>query len=218
MRKTIPKSYEYIEKLAPNETAQMQLARESAQELGLEQISLSSTEAQLIKFHLQNIQAQRVVEVGTLTGLSALYILQALPQNGFLWTLEKSDEHVQKAQIVLQHEITNKRCQIVMGDARESLKNLASEAPFDAVFIDGNKAAYLDYFDWACENIRLGGLVLVDNVFLSGAVWGDFSQQKFSEKQVRIVQQMNQKAFALSNFNSVFLPTEEGLLLCQKQF
>lgn len=217
MRKSIPKSYEYIEKLLLPESALMQEARNNSGQLGLQTISISATEAALIRFHLEGIKAKKMVEIGTLTGLSALHFLSSLPEDGFLWTLEKSPQHAAFAEKVLASEIQNKRCEILLGDARETLKTVSEKAPFDAVFIDGNKAAYLDYFQWACQNIRSGGLIFVDNVFLSGAVWGDLTQQKFSEKQIAVVQRVNEMAFQNSVLRSVLLPTEEGLLICQKQ-
>ncbi|MBC7419119.1 MAG: O-methyltransferase [Bdellovibrio sp.] len=217
MRKLKPKSYDYIEKLAPLETELMQEARKNSEKLGLETISISATEAGLIKYHLQSVQAKKVVEIGTLTGLSALHVLSVLPDGGKLWTLEKSEEHAKLAELVLKDEIQNNRCEILIGDAREKLKELNSQAPFDAVFIDGNKAAYLDYFNWAYENVREGGMILVDNIFLAGAVWGGKTSQNFNAKQIRTVQDMNEKAFSDKKLISVIVPTEEGLLVCKKQ-
>lgn len=217
MRKTNPKSYEYIEKLLGGESALMLRARENSEKLGLGAISISLTEAQLIKFHLSAIQPRRVVEIGTLTGLSALHILEVLPIDGKLYTLEKSVEHANLANNVLQDPIQNQRCEIIVGDAQESLKILSSKGPFDAVFIDGNKGAYLEYFNWAVENVRAGGLIFVDNIFLAGAVWGDQTKQRFNTKQIGVVQQMNQLAFEdPKKIRSVIVPTEEGLLIAQK--
>lgn len=212
MRKTQAKSYEYIEKLLPKESDLMLRARENSKKIGLDAISLSATEASIIEFYLQNSGAQKVVEIGTLTGLSALYILRALPKSGKLWTLEKSEEHIGLAKEVLE----DSRCQIVIGDAEVKLKELVAQGPFDAVFIDGNKAAYLDYFNWAIENTKVGGTIFVDNVFLAGAVWGDLSLQRFNEKQISVVQKMNQQAFSNAKLKSIIIPTEEGLLVCKK--
>ncbi len=218
MRKQPLKSYEYIEKLLGDEADLMRRARQHSESIGLEAISISATEARLIAFQLKLIGAKKVVEIGTLTGLSALYILEALPSDGYLWTLEKSPDHQKLAENVLADAIKARRCEIILGDAQEKLPSLNSQGPFDAVFIDGNKAAYLDYFDWASSNVKVGGLIVVDNVFLSGAVWGGETQQKFNSKQISQVQAMNQKAFSDAGFHSVIIPTEEGLLVCKKQF
>lgn len=216
MRKSVPKSYEYIEKLIPSETELMQQARLNSEKINLGMISITATEAQLIKFHLLSIQARKVLEIGTLTGLSALHILQCLPADGLLITLEKSVEHAELARQVLSFEVKKNRCQIVVGDAQEKLADLKSETPFDAIFIDGNKSAYLDYFKWAIENVRSGGMIFVDNVFLAGAVWGDETKQRFSAKQIETLQKMNQLAFSTSNLASMIIPTEEGLLISRK--
>jgi predicted O-methyltransferase YrrM len=216
MRKSIPKSYEYIKKLLPAETNLMFQARENSKKLGLDTISMTQAEAAIMKFYLKEIKAQKVLEIGTLTGLSALHFLEVLPTSGCLYTIEKTEKHADMAQEVLEKDIQAGRCKLIVGDAREKLKELTLEAPFDAIFIDGNKAAYLDYFDWAVENIKLGGIIFVDNIFLAGAVWGDSTTQKFNPKQIGVVQTMNQKAFDSKFLQSVIIPTEEGLLISKK--
>jgi predicted O-methyltransferase YrrM len=216
MRKVQAKSYNYIENLSESESAQKLLAREKSVQLGLEAISLSKTEARIFQFYLADLQPRKIVEIGTLTGLSALYMLESLQEGGKLWTLEKSPAHAQMASEVLASYIANKSCQLLVGDAREKLNEIVTEGPFDAVFIDGNKAAYLDYFNWAVANARIGGLIVADNVFLAGAVWGDQTQQKFNDKQIGAVNEMNRLAHNSANLRSVILPTEEGLLICKK--
>ncbi len=212
MRKIVRKSYEYIESLGPTENEPMQKSRQASESLGLDAISLSATEGSLIQFFIGSCGAKKVVEIGTLTGLSALYILRALPSDGQLWTLEKSTQHADLAAEVL----TDERCRILVGDAEIKMQELNSEGPFDVIFIDGNKAAYLTYFQWAVSNTRPGGLILVDNVFLSGAVWGDQTTQRFNEKQIAAVKKMNQLAFEDSKLSSVIIPTDEGLLVSRK--
>jgi predicted O-methyltransferase YrrM len=103
-----------------------------------------------------------------------------------------------------------------VGDAREELKKLENKIEFDVVFIDGNKAAYKEYFDWAIRHVRIGGLIIADNVFLSGAVWGDQTNQKFNQKQIGVMQNLNSSALNNEKLFSVIIPTEEGLLVCQK--
>ncbi len=216
MRKLQLKSYEYIENLSEVENSTKTAARQNSEKLGLGGISLSKAEAQILQFLVMTTQAKKIVEIGTLTGLSAIYILECLQDQACLWTLEKSAEHAAMAAEVLKNFIKSGQCKIVVGDAKEKLNEVSSNGPFDAVFIDGNKAAYLDYFNWARKNVNVGGLVVADNIFLAGAVWGDQSAQKFNEKQIKAVDEMNHLAFSDKNFKSVILPTEEGLLVCKR--
>ncbi len=212
MRNVRPKSYEYIESLLPTENQHMFKSRQAAESIGLNAISLSATEGQILKFFVGVSQPKKIIEIGTLTGLSANYFLSAMPADGIIWTLEKSEKHAHLAQMA----IDDKRCRIIIGDALENLPKLKPEGPFDMIFIDGNKAAYLKYFDWALENINSQGMILVDNVFLSGAVWGAETDQNFNEKQIEAVRTMNQKAFADKTLVSAIIPTAEGLLISRK--
>jgi predicted O-methyltransferase YrrM len=216
MRKIKPKSYDYMEMLIGPESALKQKARFAADQLGLGLISLSPVEAGLLKFFAGISNAKKIVEIGTLTGLSALSVLENSGSDVKIWTLEKSPEHARAAEEVLSAYIAGGRCNIVVGDAREKLSEIQPQGPFDLVFIDGNKAAYLDYFNWSAENLKTGGLIIADNVFLSGAVWGDPTEQKFNEKQIGAVKRMNELAFQSKNFESYFVPTEEGMLVCKK--
>jgi len=217
MRNEKQPSNTYIENCYQLENEQMQLSRKFADQLGLGGISVSHTEAHLMGFLVGLIKPKKIVEIGTLTGLSCQYFLQSLQQDGIIYTLEKSTEHVALASQALKPWIDRGQCVIVAGDAREQLPQLSSKGPFDAIFIDGNKAAYKDYWMWAKNNIRSGGMILIDNVFLAGSVWGDLSKQKFSDKQIATVKDMTADIFADANFSSSFVPTEEGLLLAVRK-
>lgn len=217
MRKEQLSSYKYIESLTEFENSVKVLARKNAETLGLEGISISKTEALLIQFLAKQSPRHKIVEIGTLTGLSALYFLEILEANGELWTLEKSVEHAELAKQVLNPFIAQKKCHLVVGDAREKLLEIQNFGPFDLVFIDGNKAAYLDYWNWAVKNISENGLIIIDNVFLSGAVWGYTTAQKFSEKQISKVHSTNLSAYQNEDFDVSLIPTEEGLLVARKK-
>lgn len=206
-----------MEMLIGAESAAKQAARAAADQLGLGLISLSSVEAGLLRALADLSNSKKIVEIGTLTGLSALALLEGHSESGVkLWTLEKSPEHAAAAAKVLESYIKDGKCEIVIGDARERLEGLTANGPFDLVFIDGNKAAYLDYFNWAIMNVKPGGLIVADNVFLSGAVWGEATSQKFNEKQITAVKKMNELAFSDKSLKSFFIPTEEGMLVCKK--
>ena len=213
---------DYIESLLPEESAEKQLSRKAAADWGLARISVAPHEARLIQILVSLSGARRFVEIGTLAGLSAQYIWEALPEDGELWTLEKSPEHAAAArEIFAQLNAKNqsaKKLHLLEGDAREVLPQLAAQGPFDGVFIDGNKAAYGDYLQWAEQHIVLGGLILADNVFLSGAVWGASTTQKFSPKQIQVLRDFNQRLSNTKLFQGVIVPTQEGLFVARKLF
>lgn len=213
MRTELLKSYQYINSLLKPETEAMQLARVNSEKIGLARISLSAVESSILQFFIRDLKAKKVVEIGTLTGLSATYILQALAKEAKLWTLEKSEEHANLARQVLGQDV---RCEIVVGDAQEKMYTLDQQGPFDLIFIDGNKAAYMDYFQWALKNIAVGGVIILDNIFLAGAVWGESSAQRFNDKQVATMQAVNKLAFSDARLSSMIVPTTEGMLVCKR--
>ena len=197
-------------------------SRQAALGLGLQQISLGDLELQILKSIILLHGSQKWIEIGTLTGSSGLAILSALPQKAQFWTFEKEPEHAELAKPLLAAaaQSKNQKVEILVGDARLRLKEIEHLGPFDGIFIDGNKAAYGDYLLWAESNIRKGGLVMADNIFLSGAVFESEEPviSKFSVKQIQVMKAFNQRLMDKSVFETCLLPTEEGLAVSIKLF
>lgn len=240
MRKEKTPQQIYLEKLVPFETAEMQLARQQSVELGLDGISLSPAEAFLVQTLARASVSSSItgagtlagpkkcVEIGTLTGLSALYWLQMMgllpvqklnesqSTGGVLWSFEKSPDHHARASQVLKSYIDKKQCHLILGDALEMLPTINAQGPFDFIFIDGNKAAYQEYWNWAEKNCAIGGVIFVDNVFLGGSVYDPAASQRFSEKQINVVSGMNSRAYDDKRFVTTIIPTDEGVLMAKR--
>ncbi len=201
-----------------NADALMVSAREKADELGLLGISLSFSEASLLTLVVQLAKCRKFVEIGTLTGFSSLAILEGIESGGHLWTFEKNPVHAKIADELLQAGATakGKSVQVVQGDAEQELKTLEDQGPFDGIFIDGNKSAYLKYLDWAEKNIKQGGLIIADNVFLQGTVWGE-ENKKFSTKQIEVMKEFNKRLSDPEKYLFSLVPTTEGLIVAQKR-
>ncbi len=212
---------QYISSLINQESKGELQSRLFAEHLGLGKISLSANEAGILEMMIRLHGGDKFVEIGTLTGLSMQAILRALPEHAKLWTLEKNPAHADYARQALElsdlSQQKKKQVQFVVGDARETLPEICSYGLFDGVFIDGNKAAYLDYLNWANDQLKPGGLIIADNIFLSGAVWGQSNQQKFSEKQIRVMQEFNRTLFDSEKYYAAIIPTEEGMIVAIKK-
>lgn len=196
-------------------------ARQAAEALKLEAISLDKSEASFLQWCVQTANAKKAVEIGTLTGLSGLYILSGLLPGGTLWTLEKNPLHAESALKILNAYALEqkKNVKVLVGDARQTLSSIETSGPFDFIFIDGNKSAYGDYLAWAEKNLKSGGYLVADNVFLSGAVAENSvatSGQKFSAKQIEVMRKFNDRLVHSDFWRSCFVPTQEGLILAQK--
>lgn len=208
---------EYLESLVSGLSPFEEQCREAAEKLGLAGISLSRAEASLLRWLTQSKPVNKAVEIGTLTGLSGLFILDGLAAGGKLWALEKNEAHVALAEPILKSfaALQEKRVEVLLGDARVTLTKLGSEGPFDFVFIDGNKAAYGDYLTWCEQNLKKGGLLVADNVFLSGAVY-EPGQSKFSAKQIDVMKAFNKRLSDRAVWRSALIPTSEGLFVAEK--
>lgn len=202
----------YFQKLLGAEDKAFQKARESSDDLQKSAISVSRIEGELLRFFVERFACQKFVEIGTLTGYSALWILKGLGANGKLWTFEKDSKHAEKARATLQDF---PQAQVLEGDAETELPKIADQGPFDGIFIDGNKSAYGRYLDWAEKNLKKGGLILADNVFLSGGVWGA-SPSHFSKSQIEAMKSFNERLSDTRNFKSLIVPTSDGLFVAEK--
>lgn len=193
-------------------------ARQFSDEMGKTPISLSAVEGRLLATLIKSHGCKKFVEIGTLTGYSALWIASSLGPGGKLWTFEKDVKHASHAQTVLsdyQKQNPGIELQVIQGDAQVTLPSIDSEGPFDGIFIDGNKSAYGDYLDWAEKNLAPGALILADNIFLGGSVFsGNIAQ--FSKKQIAVMRSFNERLSDPKKYFSCIIPTGEGLFCAIK--
>ena len=93
-------------------------------------IQLGAPEGRLLELLLRLSGAQRVVEVGTLAGYSALWIVRALPEDGHLWTIESDPKHAAVARDVFDQAGVEDRITVLEGDALGLLPKLSDSGPF----------------------------------------------------------------------------------------
>jgi caffeoyl-CoA O-methyltransferase len=112
--------------------------------------------------------ARRVLEIGTFTGYSAIFMADALPEDGRIITCELHPEHAAQAQANINASPHANRIEVRVGPALETIAAL--DAPFDLVFIDAHKAEYTAYYEAVLPLLAPRGLIVVDNVLWKGMV------------------------------------------------
>lgn len=141
-------------------------ARERAAELGCAPIGAGS--GALLRFVARSIQAKHVVEIGTGTGVSSLYLLNGMADDGVLTSIDIEVEHQRVAKETLSAaEIPAGRFRLIAGRAMEVLPRLTDGA-YDMVLVDADKSEYTLYFEQALRLLRSGGVIAFDN-----ALWHD---------------------------------------------
>ncbi|MCB0389994.1 MAG: O-methyltransferase [Bdellovibrionales bacterium] len=209
---------EYINQLFAREDDALLKIREELRKDGKEGINVGPHEGKLLQFLVRAFQVKKIVEIGTLYGYSALWMARALPEDGKLHCLEIDPENYKKAKELLQASDVSNKVEIYLGDANSSLQSLTNEGPFDMVFIDANKAGYLEYLNWAEENVRPGGFIIGDNTFLFGNVFEQPIEVAIqaNDKQIQVMREFNQRLADPTKYNSILIPTSEGMTIAQK--
>ncbi len=173
------------EHVAADDAALEAAVRESAA-AGLPDIQVSPAEGKLLAVLAQAVGARRILEVGTLGGYSTIRLARALPDGGWLVTLESEPKHADVARANLERAGVADRVEIRVGRALDTLPALHAEGagPFDFVFLDADKENLRAYFRWAVRLGRPGTLIVMDNVVRHGKV-ADPSEADPSVRGVR---------------------------------
>jgi caffeoyl-CoA O-methyltransferase len=189
-------------------------ALEALERHGMPRIQISANDGRILRLLLRAVRAERVVEFGTLSGYSALWILAALPASGHLWTCEKDPAHAAAAGDVFEAAGVSERVTILEGDGRRRLDELAEQSPFDAVFIDADKAGYEEYARWAFRHLRSGGVILADNAYLFGELVENPADAPPPEKRLverEAVQGLHR--FLAEHCTAACMPTPDGMAI-----
>jgi caffeoyl-CoA O-methyltransferase len=201
---------EYLEQLYIDEDEPMRMAVQLQQREQLPAIQVSPSDGATIALLLATVGARKVVEVGTLTGYSGLWILRALGSNGRLWTFESEPRAAAAARLVFARAGVAERVDVIEGAATETLPGIVEHGPFDAVFIDADKLSYPAYCEWALHNVRSGGLVLADNAYLFGYLAGREPSARASAADIESMQRFHQ-TLASRCTTAMVLPSGDGL-------
>jgi len=157
--------------LAPQDEA-LGAALKAGVDAGLPEIQVSPPQARLLEILARSIGARTMLEFGTLAGYSTIWLARALPEGGRLITLEANPEYAEVARENIARAGVADLVELRVGPALDALPALDAEGvgPFDLVFIDADKIHTPDYFTWALDRTRPGGLIVADNVVRDGAL------------------------------------------------
>ncbi|MBK9401014.1 MAG: O-methyltransferase [Bacteroidetes bacterium] len=160
----------------------------------------------------QMLQPKTILEIGTYTGYSALCLCEGLQPEGTLITIDINDELESFSK---QYFSASKwASQIIQktGNALEIIPLLPNI--FDLVFIDADKEEYSRYYDLIIDKVRLGGIIIADNVLWSGHVLKPAEKQ---DLETRSIAAFNSKVRSDDRVSLTMLPIRDGLSLIRKK-
>lgn len=209
-----PELQEYIDQLLPADDQLLTdlLAQAAAQ--GMPEISINESQGNFLQFLLKSISAQRVLELGTLGGYSAIVMARALPSGAQLVTIESQIERVSFAQQFVEKAGLSNIVTVIHDDARNYVEHSQPSQPWDFVFIDADKANYPRYVELVYPNVRQGGIICIDNVFAQGKV---AQSSQSSRPWVQATDQANKLLCQDARFFSSIIPLGDGLIVAYKQ-
>jgi predicted O-methyltransferase YrrM len=156
--------------------------------------------------------AKKCLEIGTFTGTSALALALALPDDGRIVALDVSKEFTDIGRPFWKEAGVEGKIDLRIGPASHSLDDMiaAGEGPFDFAFIDADKPGYDAYYERVLRLVKPGGLIVLDNMLLSGKV-ADPVDMDVSAAALRA---LNEKIFADARVEMALTTVGDGMTLC----
>ena len=206
-----PASWTYAEGFVPEDEV-LASARARADEVGVVPIGPGGGAA--LRFLASVLDARAVVEIGTGTGVSGLWLLRGMRADGVLTTVDIEAEHQRLArQSFAEAGVPAQRARTISGAALEVLPRL-TDGHYDLVFCDGDKAEYSAYLKEALRLLRPGGVVAFDN-----ALWHDrVADPAQRDEETVAIRDLGREIVENDSLISVLLPVGDGMLAAKKEW
>jgi caffeoyl-CoA O-methyltransferase len=146
---------------------------------------------------------RRILEIGTFTGYSAICLARGLAQGGLLHTIDINDETMVIAKKYFHLAALGDKIILHTGNAMDIISNLTEI--FDLVFIDADKPQYISYYKAVFDKLRVGGVILADNVFWDGKV---LNENKYPDREIFVSEDVR--------VEKVMVPLRDGLFMIRK--
>ena len=158
------------------------------------------------------LQPANILEIGTLTGYSAICLARGLPPGGKLITIEIDDELEEISRAYFTKAGLADKIIALTGNALEIIPTLRET--FDMVLIDAHKAEYIAYYNLVFDKVRPGGLIIADNTLWGGKV---VEEGVISDHQTRGILDFNEFVSNDQRVEKVILPFRDGMTLIRKK-
>ena len=169
-------------------------------------------QGRLLKMLVEMIRPQRVLEVGTFSGYSAISMAEGLPDDGHLYTFDINDEMEDFTRPWIEGSAVASKITFIIGDALIEAPKLG--LTFDLAFIDGDKRTYRDCYEMVLSILRPGGFILADNTLWDGHV---VEEAYSKDHQTQGISDFNDYIAADDRVEQVILPLRDGLTLIRKK-
>ncbi len=179
----------------------------------IKKMQISISQCHFLHLIIKVSKIKRILEIGTFTGLSAISMSLALPENGTLIALDKNKKTSKKAEDYFKKANQEHKIKLIVKPALESLKELKKDnEKFDLVFIDADKENYKNYYDSSLDLININGLIIIDNVLWHGEVINEKKKDKLTEN----IRKFNSYVNSDKRTENFIIPVGDGFTVCRK--
>jgi caffeoyl-CoA O-methyltransferase len=168
-------------------------------------------QGKFLEFISLMIRPEKILEIGTFTGYSAICLSKGLQPGGKLITIELNDELSEFAQTYFLRAGAEKKIIQMTGRAQDIIPGL--DHIFDLVFIDGDKREYVEYYKMIIDKVKPGGFIIADNVLWGGQV----IENETNDPQTRGIIDFNMMMQNEIKTENVILSLRDGLMLIRKK-
>ncbi|XP_059444974.1 uncharacterized protein LOC132176709 [Corylus avellana] len=210
-----PSLYDYILANVREPEILRQLREETASMHG-SQMQVSPDQAQLLAMLVQILRAERCIEVGVYTGYSSLAIALVLPESGRLVACERDAKSLEVAKKYYERAGVLHKVDVKYGLAADALKSLilkGEACSFDFAFVDAEKRMNQEYFELLLQLVRVGGLIVIDNVLWHGKV----ADTMVNDVKTVSIRNFNKCLLEDKRVNISMVPIGDGMTICQKR-
>ncbi len=209
----LPEIHNYTEKFTSGESKILtELRRKTFDERNDKSMLSGFYQGRLLAMLSKMIQPKRILEIGTYMGYSALCLAEGLAEGGKLITLDIQPETNAVAKEFWAKSPLNEKIEAHLGDALEIIPIL--DETFDVVFIDADKPNYKHYFDAVFPKMRIGGIILADNVLWSGKV---LEAETIDDESTKALHEFNKKVQADGRVSNILFAVRDGLMVIRKE-
>ena len=176
----------------------------------IKRMQVATSQCHFLHLIIKTSNIKNVLEIGTFTGLSALSISLALPNDGKLIALDKNEETNKVALSFFKKANQDHKIETKIKPALESLDELKNNK-FDMVFIDADKMNYKEYYERSLKLVDKGGLIIIDNVLWHGEVADEDNLDKYTVN----IREFNSYVSNDKRVEQIIVPLGDGMTVCR---
>ncbi len=174
----------------------------------------------LIRFLIRLLAPNRILEIGTAIGFSAIYMSEYMPETSTITTIEKVEMRLKEARANLSSCPKGDKITLLEGDAIEILEELSQDKDktYDFIFLDAAKGQYINFLPHILKLLTPKGILITDNVLQDGDIAG--SRYAIRRRDRTIHGRMREYLYTVTHmdeFETVIIPIGDGVTLSTKR-